>query len=61
MERIRNAVTNTYQSIAEWIAGQGGWAAALDSISNGINMTHVAVIASVLGFIGFALWYRSRH
>lgn len=67
IERVCAAANNTWQSISEWIANQGGWQAAVDSmadISNTLGESAVFIAtfcAATACLVGVALWLRSRR
>lgn len=49
VERIRTAVGEATQSIAEWIAGQGGWRGAIEGMSQAIITESLPSIAAYIG------------
>ena len=65
-ERIRDAINNTYQSIAEWIASLGGWQAAVDRATNlGTQLREaaptIAGFAAATGALAALAWWLSKR
>lgn len=54
----RERISNAIGSIAEWIARQGGWSAALEELSATISSTLVVSVLVCSALVGLAIYFR---